>query len=173
MKIRCEYEEAGSAEQFYREKGALYRNPQEREVRAMLRAQLRPEELVHVLDLACGSGEAALEVMALGGTASCVDPFCGAACTERTGLPCVAASFEDVALGRVGWEPDTFSAIVCSFALHLLDPSYLPALLAALRPLAPALLVLSPHKRPHLRPEWGWRLDSETVQDRVRFRRYL
>src|SRR4051812_11645494 len=101
MKIRCEYEEAGSAEQFYKDKGAEYRNPQERDVRAMLRAQLRPEELRHVLDLACGSGEAALEVMALGGTATCVDPYCGAACTERTGLPCVAASFEDICHGRL------------------------------------------------------------------------
>ena len=172
MKIRCEYEEAGTAALFYLGKGAQYRNPQERDVRAMLRAQLTQAEVAHVLDLACGSGEATLEVVAMGGTSTCVDPYCGAACTERTGLPCLASSFEDICHGKLHFEPDSFSAIVCSFALHLLDESYLPALLAVVKSWSPVLIVLSPHKRPHIRPEWGWALQSEHVDNRVRFRRY-
>jgi len=57
MKIRCEYEEAGTATAFYEEKGESYRNPQEMDVRAMLRKRIKPHDLEHVLDLACGSGE--------------------------------------------------------------------------------------------------------------------
>ena len=38
--------------------------------------------------------------------------------------------------------------------------------------LAPALLVLTPHKRPDLRPAWGWTLTGELVVERVRLRYY-
>ena len=37
---------------------------------------------------------------------------------------------------------------------------------------AARLLVLTPHKRPHLRPEWGLRLELELVVDRTRARLY-
>ncbi len=173
MKLTDEYNEAGTPEQFYRDKGAQYRNPQERDVRAMLRRQLSPTELDHVLDLACGSGEATLEVVAMGGRTTCVDPFCGAACTERTGQECLPFSFESICHGECFFEPDSFSAVICSFALHLLDESYLPAILAVLASWSPVLIVLSPHKRPHIRPEWGWKIESEHVDNRVRFRRYV
>lgn len=74
MKIRCEYESCGTAEKFYEEKGKDYRfwnfllsissffffskrNPQELDVRKMLRKNLKKEEITNVMDLACGSGE--------------------------------------------------------------------------------------------------------------------
>jgi hypothetical protein len=61
---------------------------------------------------------------------------------------------------------------VCSYALHLLQPSRLPQLAYTLSQLAPSLLVLTPHKRPDLRPEWGWALRAEQVVERVRARHY-
>ena len=173
MKIRLEYEEAGTADAFYRDKGALYRNPQERDVRDMLRKRLRSSDLSsRVLDLAAGSGEVSLEVVALGGEATATDPFCWEACEQRTGRPCLRWSFEQIAAGEADFEADEFSCIVCSFALHLLDESYLPALLAVLSGWSKVLIVLTPHKRPHLRPEWGWILEEEHVENRVRLRRY-
>src|SRR3712207_7013812 len=40
-----------------------------------------------------------------------------------------------------------YSAIVCSFALHLVEPSRLPALAIQLSLVGAALLTLTPHKR--------------------------
>ena len=61
---------------------------------------------------------------------------------------------------------------MCSYALHLLEPSRLPQLVYQLSRVAGALLVLTPHKRPVLRPEWGWTLAGESVIQRVRARGY-
>jgi len=79
-------------------------------------------------------------------------------------------SFEDVAAGALSGRK--YSLVVCSFALHLCEPSRLPAVAYQLSLVAPALLILTPHKRPHLREEWGWNLDGEQVVERVRSRFY-
>ena len=71
-----------------------------------------------------------------------------------------------------GLEGRAYSLIVCSFALHLLALSRLPRLAYQLSRLAPALLVLTPHKRPELRPDWGWQLSGELRVARVRARLY-
>ncbi len=83
LKIRCEYEEAGTADAFYASKGESYRNPQEVDVRKMLRKRLKIEDLPHVLDLACGSGEVTLEIEAMGGGKTTMfDPYCFAAAEQ-------------------------------------------------------------------------------------------
>jgi hypothetical protein len=61
---------------------------------------------------------------------------------------------------------------VCSFALHLVALSRLPGLAAQLSSIGTALLVLTPHKRPQLRPEWGWLCADELLIERVRARYY-
>jgi hypothetical protein len=53
-----------------------------------------------------------------------------------------------------------------------LAPSRLPRLAYQLSQVSGALLVLTPHKRPDLRPEWGWQLAGEMVVERVRARLY-
>ncbi len=59
MKLTDEYEAHGTPAAFYQARGADYRNPQEREVHAMLRAVVPAWglDVSAVLDLACGSGE--------------------------------------------------------------------------------------------------------------------
>ncbi len=100
-----------------------------------------------------------------------MDPYTGEAYHQRTGQTAEALSFEDiVVLGAT--EPRRYSCIVCSFAMHLVDESYLYPLLQALSNWSAALLILTPHKRPHLKPEWGWRLVREQYTDRVRARLY-
>lgn len=169
MKITDEYTAHGTPAAFYASHGASYRNPQEREVRRMLLRLLPRVDLSAVLDLACGSGEVTLVVREAGGNASGIDPFTGDAYLARTGQPCEALSFQDIA---ATFEDRNYSCIVCSFALHLLDESYLPATLAALARWSTTLLVLTPHKRPELRPEWGWHLVHEDYCERVRARLY-
>jgi hypothetical protein len=124
-----------------------------------------------VLDLAAGSGEVTLALRELGAArVDGVDPFTFGAYLSRTGQPAERLTFEDVAAGALAGRH--YSLVVCSFALHLLEPSRLPAVCQQLSMVSDALLVLTPHKRPVIRREWGWDLVGEVVVERVRARMY-
>lgn len=169
--IRHAYERYGPAE-FYRSFGADYRNPHEEAIGNALQeamARWRPD-LSHVLDLACGSGEATLALRPLAGSIDGLDPYTYEAYLARTGQRAERWSFEQIAAGAL--EGRRYSLIVCSFALHLLERSRLPLLCRQLSRVAPALLVLTPHKRPEIASSWGWILRDEFVLERVRARLY-
>lgn len=170
--VRARYERHGAAA-YYREHAADYVNPHEPEIgHALGLARSKwALDLSHVLDLACGGGEATLALRALG--AACIDgcdPYLFDLYQRRTGTPAERFSFEEIAAGALAGRG--YSLIVCSFALHLAEPSRLAAVCYQLSLASPALLVLTPHKRPLLRPEWGWRLEGEFVWARVRTRLY-
>ncbi|NOT60139.1 MAG: class I SAM-dependent methyltransferase [Acidobacteria bacterium] len=168
--IRLQYEKHG-ARGYYQRHGADYRNPHEDVIGQALRAVVAqwPLDLACVLDLACGSGEATLVLRELGATQiEGVDPYTQAAYRARTGQAAEGFDFAAIAAGALRGRQ--YSLIVCSFALHLTEASRLPLLAFELSELAPQLLVLTPHKRPLLKPEWGWRLREETVIERVRAR---
>ncbi|MYW03430.1 class I SAM-dependent methyltransferase [Streptomyces sp. SID3343] len=175
-KIRPAYEELG-AEGFYALHGAAYRNPHEPRVHAVLAAILtdpitaEPALLDEVLDLACGSGEATLALRGLGARdVTGIDPYTGAAYRGRTGRDAESLRFEDIAAGALTGR--AYSLVVCSYALHLLAESRLPALAYAMSEVTTVFVVVTPHKRPTLRPEWGWHLHREVVVDRARARLY-
>jgi 2-polyprenyl-3-methyl-5-hydroxy-6-metoxy-1,4-benzoquinol methylase len=171
--IRHQYEQHG-VEGYYAQFGAAYRNPHEPRIREALRMAIErwPLDLSHVLDLACGSGEATLALGEAGaGEITGMDPFTDDAYRARTGRTAEALSFEQIATGALAGR--RYSLIVCSFALHLLEESWLPALLAQLAQLSGHLLLLTPNKRPELKAGWGWRLEDEFVHERVRVRLYL
>ena len=170
--IRSEYERHG-ARQFYERSGGQYRNPHEPVVARALRAAVTKwsPNLDRVLDLACGSGEATLVLRSLGaGVIAGIDPFTGEAYRERTGVDAERLSFEDIAAGALAGR--RYSLIVCSFALHLVEPPRLPTLVYQLSRVADSLLILTPHKRPVLKAVWGWKLVGEIVIERVRARYY-
>jgi SAM-dependent methyltransferase len=170
--IRAAYERYG-VEGFYQRFGASYRNPHEHAIRATLRVAVARWRLPldSVLDLACGSGEITLALRELGcATIDGVDPYTHQAYAERTGQPAEPITFEQIAAGALAGR--SYSLIVCSFALHLVALSRLPALATQLSVIGPNLLVLTPHKRPQLRPEWGWRCAEELLVERVRARHY-
>lgn len=170
--VRKAYETHG-VRGYYEQHGGQYRNPHEASVARALAAAVHAwsPDLHRVLDLACGSGEATLALRALGASVvHGVDPYTGGAYHDRTGQPAEPLSFEAIAAGALAGR--AYSLIVCSYALHLLEPSRLPRLAFQLSQIAPDLLVLTPHKRPHLRPDWGWRLAGELVVERVRVRHY-
>ena len=172
LSIRGEYESDG-VEAYYRRFGGKYRNPHEPAVARSLGESVRrwPIDLSRVLDLAAGSGEATLALRALGaGDIDATDPFTHAAYLARTGIPSERFGFEDVAAGALAGR--SYSLVVCSFALHLCEPSRLPGVAAALSLVAPSMLVLTPHKRPVLRRAWGWSLAGEVLVERVRTRWY-
>jgi SAM-dependent methyltransferase len=139
----------------------------------VLRASVErwPLSLTRVLDLACGSGEATLALRALGAQQiDGIDPFTGAAYLARTGQAAEPFDFAAIAAGALSGR--AYSLVVCSFAMHLAEASRLPSLAYRMAEIAPQLLILTPHKRPVLKPEWGWQLREEFVRDRVRARLY-
>ena len=169
--IRHAYERYGAPD-FYRRFGADYRNPHEDAIgQALHEATARWSlDLSHVLDLACGSGEVTLALRPFACTIEGIDPYTYEAYRTRTGQRAEQWSFEQIAAGAL--EGRRYSLIVSSFALHLLERSRLPLLCRQLSRVAPALLVLTPHKRPEIDPAWGWTLRDEFVLERVRARLY-
>jgi SAM-dependent methyltransferase len=170
--VRTQYEQHG-ARGYYERSGGDYRNPHEEAIGKLLRA-IAPAwalDLSNVLDLACGSGEATLVLRELGAShITGIDPFTGAAYLARTGQAAEAYDFAAITAGALAGRE--YSLIVCSFALHLAEASRLPALAYRLAEVAPQLLILTPHKRPVLKAEWGWQLARETISERVRARLY-
>jgi hypothetical protein len=135
-----------------------------------------------VLDLAAGSGEATEAVYTwlkkrsqshnpkrvmpkISITAT--DPYTGPAYLERTGLTCLPLSFADIASGKLPETPSPYDLVVISFALHLLtETSQLWSLLSTLADRARYLVVLAPHKKPAIKPEWGWtRVDPWSLEE--------
>ena len=170
--VRGAYEKYG-AENYYRRFGRDYRNPHEPVVRKSLRTanETWPLDLTRVLDFAAGTGEATLALTEMGAArVDATDPYTYEAYESRVGRPAERLGFEDVAAGALAGR--RYSLVVCSFALHLCEASRLPAVAYQLSLLAPSLLVLTPHKRPMIRPEWGWVLEGERVVERVRSRWY-
>jgi SAM-dependent methyltransferase len=170
--IRAAYEQYG-VEGFYQRFGSSYRNPHERVIRATLQAAAARWNfpLDRVLDLACGSGEVTLALRELGcAVIDGIDPYTHQAYAERTGHAAERITFEQIAAGSLAGR--SYGTIVCSFALHLVALSRLPALMTQLSLIGRALLVLTPHKRPQLRPEWGWHCADELLIERVRARFY-
>ena len=170
--IRLEYERHG-VQGFYTRSGASYRNPHERVIRAILRRAVdrRGLDRRHVLDLACGSGEVTLALQELG--CPCIDgidPYTYQAYLQRTGKHAEQYTFEQIAAGALLGR--SYSLIVCSFALHLLEESRLPGLACQLKLISDTLIVITPHKRPQLRTAWGWAQVDEIMLERVRARLY-
>ena len=161
--IRHQYERLG-VRKYYQDHGASYLNPHEHLVRRAI-ADLVPRwklDVSNVLDLACGSGEATLALQKAGAVViEGIDPYTEAAYARRTGRSCQPLTFEQISTGAL--QPSRFTLIVCSYAMHLVEESRLPLLCYHLRQLSPALLILTPHKRPAIEPAWGWTLQAEKV----------
>jgi hypothetical protein len=158
---------------YYGLHASTYRNPHEDSLRAALHQAMvdwKPD-LSHVLDLAAGSGEVTLALRDLGAARiEAIDPFTADAYRGRTGAACEALDFAAVAAGALAGRH--YSLVVCSFALHLCETSRLPGVAQQLSLVSPNLLIITPHKRPLLRREWGWELLGERVTRRVRARYY-
>lgn len=170
--IRTAYKTHGVTA-FYVSHGQAYRNPHEAQIQTILRRIVYEWGLnvCSVLDLACGSGEATRALQTCGcGQVEGSDPYTFLNYEKNTQEHCWRYSFEDIANGAL--EGKKYSLIVCSFALHLLDTSWFPALFYQLQQTCAQLLVLTPHKRPHIPPKYGYHLVKELRVARVRARLY-
>lgn len=145
--IRKSYESLG-VEQFYRQEGDHYANPHEAQVVALLQQNNHHIDYKKVLDFCCGSGEVtvALANMGFGDTVGS-DPFTQAAYQKRTGKTASDWNFEYVI--RNGFQ-DTYSAVICSFAMHLCPEAQLFPLVMQIFQSTRQLVIITPHKRPAL-----------------------
>jgi hypothetical protein len=80
---------------------------------------------------------------------------------ERTGLDCDRISFEDIEAGAL--IERRFDCIFCSFALHLVKEDRLLTVCVQLAIVSPHLIIISPHKKPHIESEMGWNLTEEVL----------
>ena len=168
--MRSKYEEFG-VRGFYEQSGESYSNPPGPIIRQAIKLafQMWQLEPINILDLAAGGGEATLACFDLGYTEiKATDPFTHILYQKRTGLPCWRWSFQEIARGLAkDFYNYNFDLIICSFALHLIDASWLPSLLSQLGRVGSRLLVVSPTKEPSIKDEWGWLLDQEMTVERV------
>lgn len=170
--IRREYDRLGP-DAFYQQHGSTYANPHADIVRALVRDVAREQslDLTHCLDLAAGAGEATLGLLDAGANRiDAIDPYTHLAYQRAIGRQCEQVTFEQIAQGALRGR--LWSLIVCSFAMHLVERSRLPAVCLELASLSPALLIVTPHKRPIISSDWGWQLRCESIRDRVRARVY-
>lgn len=172
--IRPLYDEYG-VDAYYRNHAGSYENPHFPEIEALLAQNLQRIDCGCVLDLAAGGGEVTRALSGLGvEQISGCDPYTQALYRQNTGRSCLDLSFKD--LIRAGL-PGQYTAIVCSFALHLCPAKDLFPLVWNLFEAAPLLIVITPHKRPDLSALTGiamiWEDSVQTVRaKRVRCRAY-
>ncbi len=172
--IRNRYAEEG-VEEYYKESGANYSNPHFKQVRQLLLQNEHRIQFQNVLDFCCGSGEVSRVIQELGyslPTAS--DPFTTEAYQKQFQRSCLPYSFTDVIKGNLIGK---YSAIICSFAMHLCPANDLFPLAYQLFQCTDQLVIITPHKRPDLEHYEGISLDFEddTLTERgkkVRLRAY-
>lgn len=170
MVTRQKYREHGVAG-FYQKFGAIYQNPLERQVRELTRWSIERLQPKTALDLACGSGECTLVLQEHHVDVKGIDPYCHMAYKRRTGQDALRATFDEVAAGSI--YPMRWDMIICSFAMHLIEPSKLFVLLWRLRAHSDRLVIITPHKRPVIKPNTWWMLHEERSFERVRGRIYV
>lgn len=166
--IRSHYQSQGIVP-FYQKHGGTYSNPHVKDIRKCINVvfSMWKPPMNKVLDLACGSGEITSHIKADNITG--IDPYTQEAYFKSTGKTALPYSFEDIISGAI--QDHSYDLIICSFAMHLLETSRLPALCYALAQVSKNLLILTPHKKPII--SWAWNIQGELYLNRVRARWYI
>lgn len=170
--IRNKYDEYG-VKNFYSFHGKDYINPHEKQIRESIKYIYNNWDLnfSKVLDLACGNGEVTKILMDLKvNNIKGLDAYLSKEYIKKTGKFCYDMSFDEIIKGNL---KDKFSLIICSYALHLLEISKLPIFMYRMSEITNNFIIISPHKRPIIRNDWGWSLENETIIDRVKIRHFL
>ena len=145
--IRNEYKDQG-VENFYRKNGAHYSNPHFPQIKKLLEQNQKRIDYSSVLDFCCGGGEVAMVLAELGfDKSSACDPFTQKAYLKNTKKKALSYSFDDVIRGKMEGE---YSAVICSFAMHLCPKEQLYPLTHRLFETTNQIIIITPHKRPAL-----------------------
>lgn len=154
--IRNIYEQLG-VDKYYKEYGYQYKNPHLDQIQTLIVNNKTRIDYSAVLDFCCGGGEISLILDQLGYTNSQgSDPYTHALYQKNRQQSCAKWTFDDVIKGAM---TGSYSAIICSFALHLCPEKKLYPLVMQLFQHSPSLVILTPHKRPALEQLEGVELD--------------
>jgi hypothetical protein len=143
--IRDEYARIG-VENFYKTNKDTYVNPHLNNVQKCLDWVLTKINITDFIDLACGNGEVSSFLDKKGITDSIgIDPYLCNTYNKKTNNECLNLSFEDISTNGLDISKQT---IICSYALHLCQKSYLNNLLYNLSTNCEYFILISPSKYP-------------------------
>lgn len=160
--IRTEYAEKG-VEEYYKTHADVYENPHFPYIKSLLHQNQHRIDYTHILDFSCGGGEVTLILTELTLSDKDIghkkkenrflgcDPFTFKLYEKNTGYRCLPLSFEDVVKGKMTPSvSEPFSAIICSFGMHLCPEKMLYSLVYQLFMYSKNIIIITPHKRPQL-----------------------
>jgi 2-polyprenyl-3-methyl-5-hydroxy-6-metoxy-1,4-benzoquinol methylase len=121
-----------------------------------------------VLDLAAGGGEISRFLISKGyDNIEGIDPYTHDLYKKVTGKECKKSTFEEIAMKGFNKE---YSTIFCSYALHLIEPSYLETFLWQVQRSCKDFIILSPNKRPYIEDSFLIEFNNVKIGDvRVRW----
>ncbi len=145
--IRDRYQQHGVTN-YYLQQGAEYSNPHFPQIQALLTKNEHRIDYSRVLDFCCGSGEVSVVIEKMGhAPTTASDPYTQEAFFRRMERTCLDWSFEEVIKGELTGD---YSAVICSFAMHLCPEDQLFPLTYQLFQHTRLLVIITPHKRPEL-----------------------
>lgn len=154
-----QYRDIG-VEEYYKTFSATYENPHTPFVIQCLQATFNPE-WKNVLDLACGNGLVSKWVKLNHPDTRVVgcDKFMAERYRHETHNECYEFTFEDIASGfRI--INNHYDAVICSYAIDLLDHSYLASLAWQLASISDNLILIRPNN--HVLDVKGcWKLEKQ------------
>ncbi len=150
--IRDQYVAQG-VDTYYQQHGDTYENPHFAQIATLLENNQAQVDYTKVLDFCAGGGEVTQVLQQLGHThmLGC-DPYTYDLYAQNTQCDCLRYNFQEVIQGKLNQAlaTQTFSSIVCSFAMHLCPEKQLYPLVFNLFQLTHQLIIITPHKRPVL-----------------------
>jgi len=133
---------------YYEEHAHEYENPHAPQIRRLLKQNEKLINYTRVLDLACGNGEVTKVLKELGyENMEGADPYTWKKYHALTAQHSYNLSFQDVIRGQL---EGRFSAIISSFAMHLVPPKNLYMLVHELFRHTDTVVIITPHKQPKL-----------------------
>ncbi|CAH6420175.1 Hypothetical protein KVN_LOCUS34 [uncultured virus] len=124
-----------------------------------------------ILDLCAGSGEITLGINDLFANEIIgSDPFTFDLYKKNTNKVVFDWSFDDIMNGCM--ENYSFSIIFCSYALHLCSKSKIKLVCLELSRRSKYLCIISPHKKPHISENMGWKLKNTNKYKKIHMRFY-
>lgn len=158
--IRDEYSKMG-VENFYKLNKTSYVNPHLDNIHLCLDFVIDKIKITNFLDLGCGNGEATLYLR----TKNIIDgigcdPYLSETYIKNTGKECLDDSFENISNNGLD---DFYQTIICSYALHLCEKSYLNNLLFNLALSCEYFVLISPSKYPVISEDYFQLIDSVII----------